>query len=242
MPWTPTDSPDPMEILSSAVEDTQNGRFEEALAKHLWFHHNALLWDSSLTSGGKVPSFCSWASLADQYPPAKEAFRRVRDETEALFAINPKNYNVFFELAMMNNFLGDWMRTADLFSQAAREHPKEAKVMYVNAELSLVATGRFQECGPFLDTRRLQYAQECYLISLDMAKEDPSFGPHARRGFIEDVTKLVGLLVLNHREEDAQWVCDEALKVMDDEEFRQKLSIAKTGHLSPSSFVTRLQD
>src|SRR5688572_11688303 len=40
--WSPPANPDPHVILREAKADTQAGRYEEALAKHVWFHSHAL--------------------------------------------------------------------------------------------------------------------------------------------------------------------------------------------------------
>ena len=54
--------------------------------------------------------------------------------------------------------------------------------------------------------------------------------PIARTHFIRNVATLVGLLVLNNREEEAQTAYSDALNVMDDDEFRTILDAAMTGH------------
>jgi len=40
--WTPPENPNPQQILSEAQSDAKAGRYEDALAKHVWFHENAL--------------------------------------------------------------------------------------------------------------------------------------------------------------------------------------------------------
>src|SRR4051794_4253621 len=71
MPWTPSDTPDPSDVLDSAVDDTRSGSHADALAKFLWFHHNALRHDQAF--GGVRLSFALsyWLELAGAYPPAR---------------------------------------------------------------------------------------------------------------------------------------------------------------------------
>lgn len=45
MKWAPPDVPNPSEILQSAIVDTRGRSYEQALAKFLWFHENALHYE-----------------------------------------------------------------------------------------------------------------------------------------------------------------------------------------------------
>ena len=46
--WTPPQNPNPDEILEEARADTEAGRYEDALAKHVWLHLNAQKYHRSL--------------------------------------------------------------------------------------------------------------------------------------------------------------------------------------------------
>lgn len=238
MPWTPPDTPDPREILNSAEADTRAGAHADALTKFLWFHHNALRYRPSL--GGVRLSFALgyWLRLAEVYPPARAAFVRTRDETEAAFAAEPSLAR-FLDLAALNRELGDGLRTADAFAAVARRDRSMAESLYRVAEPFLVATGRYAECNPFLDApNRLRLARENYqMMNQHEQARPPSDHPPpklARTFFVHDVGTLFGLLALNHRSNEAAQVREEALAVVDDEEFREVLAAAMSGHLPPS--------
>src|SRR5262245_12619760 len=150
MPWTPPDTPDPFEILHSAVADTRDGSHADALTKFLWFHHNALRYDEALLGVRLSFALSDWLQLAELYPPARAAFVRTRNETEAAFAAEP-SFGRFHDLAALNRELGDGLRTADAFTAVARPDPATAEGLYHVAEPFLVGVGRYEECGPFLD-------------------------------------------------------------------------------------------
>jgi hypothetical protein len=163
MPWTPPEAPDPSEILDSAVADTRDGSHADALAKLLWFHHNALRYGAGLSGVRLSFALSYWLRLADLYSPARAAFLRTRDEAEAAFAADPTNFDLFHDLAYMNRYLGDEVRTADEFGRVARQCRAAAKSLYRVAERFLIAAGRYEECGPFLDPpQRLWLAREGY--------------------------------------------------------------------------------
>src|SRR3954454_11350281 len=107
MAWSPPDTPDPSGILHTAVDDTQAGAHADALAKFLWFHHNALRYKPALRAVRLSFALGYWMRLAVVYPPARAALIRTRDETEAAFRADPSSFKLFHDLAALNRNLGD---------------------------------------------------------------------------------------------------------------------------------------
>ena len=145
--WTPPDNPDPSEILQSAVDDKREGLYEQALAKFLWFHHNALKHYDGLSGVRLSFALGYWWNLAAEYIPAGDAFVQTRNATEAAFRQN-LDFDLFNELASLNQQLGDEMRTADLFTEVANSDEDAAGRLYHVAERYLIGNGRYHECGP----------------------------------------------------------------------------------------------
>lgn len=234
--WTPPDDPNPSEILDSAFDDTRDGTHERALAKFLWFHENALQHQPSLSAVRLSFALGDWFELAAVFPPAKDAFLRTRDKAESAFLDDPSNFHLFQEAAALNRCLGDGIRTADLFAHIAQKDHAAAQRVYRVAERYLVAAGRYDACEPFLESqRRLALAAKVYCVSKrheELEPPSPIPAPKlARKHYIENVATLVALLVLNDRAEDAKEAYDEALGVLDDDEFRAIMDAAMTSHL-----------
>jgi hypothetical protein len=241
MTWTPPDDPDPSQILDSAESDTRDGLHSQALVKFLWFHHNALRHRSALYGVRLSFALSSWMELASVYPPARAAFIRTRDETEAAFRNQPSSFELFHDLAALNRELGDRPRTADLFVSTAQADHAAAKRLYRIAEPFLIAVGRYDACGPFLNPpKRMRHAADAYEMMSRMEEARPAVErappPLARSFYMRDVATLVGLLFLNHRVKEADEASAQALAVLDDEEFRALLAAAKSGHLPPPRF------
>src|SRR5262245_57096076 len=106
MMWTPPDNPNLFQILHSAASDTREGLHEQALAKFLWFHGNALRHNRAFY--GVRLSFAPmyWMQLAAVYPPARTAFVQTRDKTEAAFRADSSQFEQFLEPAL-NDGRGD---------------------------------------------------------------------------------------------------------------------------------------
>jgi hypothetical protein len=238
--WTPPPDPDPSAILDGAVSDTKNGLHVQALEKFLWFHHNALRYCNSLYGVRLSFALSYWMDLAAVYPPALTAFVRTRDETEAAFRANSQDFHLFHDLAALNRSLGQGARTADVFISAMQGGQALAQSLYSVAQPYLIAIGRYDVCGRFIDSNQIEEAAHCYKIEKDFEDNRPSDDDQppktARRFFIEEVATLVGLLVLNQRAEVAHRVREQALAVLDDAEFRTMLRAALCGHLPPSLF------
>ena len=237
--WTPPDNPDPFAILNGARADTASGEHARALAQFLWFHHNVLRINESFAGVRLSFALADWQELARVYPPAREALVRTRDETAAAFAAEPTRFELFHDLSALNQRLGDELRTADAFARAAEADPEAARRLYHVAEPALIAAGRYDACGPFLDpVRRLALAAEVYRMTKDFEEAEPAEGGPERPKvalllYAREVATLVALLVLNRRPDEAARARDEALAVADDPGLRTLLDAALTGHLPP---------
>ena len=81
--WHAPDNPDPLEIMQSGVHDAMAGRHAVALAKFIWFHHNAHLIQSTLNAVRLSFALMYWHQLAEDYPPAMTALLEARDQAES---------------------------------------------------------------------------------------------------------------------------------------------------------------
>jgi hypothetical protein len=233
--WTPPANPDPFEILNSAGDDTRIGSYAVALAKFLWFHENALRYDPAKSAVRLSFALADWWELADLYPPAREAFLRTRDHAEAAFREDPASFDLFQEVAFLNDHMGEGARTAELFEHVTQSDFEAAKPLYHVAERRLIAAGRYDICGLFLDPEnRMELAESGYRAMRELEDTLPEAEVPVRRlartHYIRNVAALVALLMLNNRPEDAQRSYEEALRVFQDDEFRQIMAAAMTGH------------
>lgn len=235
MAWEPTDDLVPSEILDSAVDDTRERRFEDALQKFLWFHEASR---TELGMGGVRLSFALgyWMDLASEYPLAMDAFIQVRDEAEKRCRANAGDFESFHDVSALNRYLDDDRRTIALFLEIARDAPENAKRIYHVAEHLLAAEGMYRECAPFLEWEtRLANSIKSYELDLQHEKSYEVLEQHppkfARRHFQIDVATLVALLVLNDRKQEAEEVCRRCLDVLNDDEMRSVLDAAREGQI-----------
>jgi hypothetical protein len=242
--WRPGANPDPRRILREAREDAAAGRYEDALAKHLWFHENALKLAPNLDGVRLSFALAYWNRLGASYPPALERLRRIRDDLREDIR-NAKETRAadvrraFHELAAINRELSNDAGTVALFLWLDANRPPLAKVAYDLAESALIAANEYAVCGRYLDKTtfpRLLSARQKSLTEAAAAGRLPPDELNRFNEFVETVfalrtATLVALLVRNNRKAEARQIVLAAQKVRGDAAFRAQLAKALKGEV-----------
>jgi hypothetical protein len=228
--WSPGAAPDPGKILDEAQRDTAAGRYEDALAKFVWFHEHALEVQPAMSGVRLSFALTYWAELGAAYPPAKEKLRSERDRAgdEARSAADP--HMPFGDFAAINKTLGEDGTTADLFADFDANAPEKAVKVYIYAEPALIRAKRYALCGKYIDADR-SFARFVQL-------RDALAGMQMTSGFKEksfstNMATLVGLLAVNGRKEDAARIAEKARALSDDAEYRKAIDAALRGEVPP---------
>ncbi len=177
-----------------------------------------------------------WLALATRFRPALEAFIKLRDEKEIAFRANSSDFDSFMDVHTLNHNLDEDRRTIALFKETANISPENAKRLYHVVEQILVAEGMHQDCAPFLESKsRLNRSIDSYESALQYEessyRKDSPLRGYARKHFLHDSVRLIGLLALNNRHAEAVTVRQRCIAVLDDDEFRGALDNAVLGYL-----------
>ena len=237
--WHPPENPDPRAILKEAREDAISGKFEHALAKHLWFHNNALKYRRSLYGVRLSFALSDWKRLSNVYPPALDKMREVRDKAEEYVQNGVQAYNYFHDFESLNEQLGDEGDTVRLFVWLDNNKPETAFSVYRLAQPSLIKENKFALAGKYVDHQSTfgrivgdfaahkeyinKYSSEWGALRLD---ETRRFG---QMRFTNSSAILVALLVLTERVDDAKDISEQALLEFDSPEFRDTIDKALRG-------------
>ena len=231
--WSPPPKPNPTEILQSAKADQDAGRFADALAKHLWFHRQALTHDPGQYGVRLSFGLSYWADLGRKYPPALEELKKVRDEAEARWKQGAGGRDEFNEIEAINKVLGSHDRTVAVFAHAEQHQPERAKQVYDLAQPALIRTGDYRRCGKYLhpDVTGPELIRELN-DNLHRAA-DPRFGERmkqfAHHRFTYATTTMAALLVRNDRVAEADGFIRQMKEVVDDPGYHEALEIARKG-------------
>lgn len=235
--WSPPSNPDPKQILSEAGADAKNGKFADALAKHIWFHENALKHDSALAGVRLSFALSDWIDLGAAYPPALEKLKAARNEADK----NVRNktgrdaYDAFMDFDSINEALNEDDKTKELFVWLDSNQPEKAKTLFDLAEPSLVRAKENSLCGKYIDTEAsLAAALNSYRMTSEIAQK-PSHGKKlqdfADKKFINSTTTLVALLALNNRKAEAQNIADKISRESGLPQFQTEIQSALNGEI-----------
>ncbi|MCC9658527.1 hypothetical protein [Rhodopirellula halodulae] len=231
--WTPPESPDPHTILQEAHADARSKRYEDALAKHVWFHEHALEVEPAMYGVRLSFALAYWHDLAQQYPPALKKLKEVRDAAR-LEALAGKNvHQSFHDMESINAQLGEQTSTMKVFETLDKEKPKAAERVFSLAESSLIRGKAYKLIGKYLSPEKdFDRICEGYRVDKELAA-NPQFGErhmdYANESFVNDSTTLVALLVVNDRKEEAEKIAASARKLYDDQSFQAALDRALKG-------------
>src|SRR5438067_1561253 len=148
--WSPPKNPDPNVIFREAQDDAKAGRFEDALAKQVWFHENALKIEKALYGVRMSFALDAWSELAGKYPPAMEALRKTRDSAESSVRSPGSTFESFHDAVALNRTLGESERTVVLFKWLDDHNPELATSTLNVAEPALLAAREYALCGKYV--------------------------------------------------------------------------------------------
>jgi hypothetical protein len=231
--WTPPRNPDPSRILNEAREDTSQGRHEAALAKFLWFHHNALKYRSSLYGVRLSFALSYWFELAERHPPALAALEKNRDDALRDFKRDRKGENAFAafnDFESINQTLGEESRTAAAFEELDAEDPEAAARVFHVAREALIRAKAYKLCGKYLrPSEDWLRAAQMYQMTRSHDQDDGGLGGYAEKSFTNQVATLLALLVVNERREEAELIAHKARLEWDSPAFRAAIDDALAG-------------
>src|SRR6185503_2215938 len=110
------------EALNEARQFAEDGKFEEALDRHVWFHEHALEVRPSYYGVRLSYALSDWAELGKVYPKALETLKGIRDEKASRLLTGQTDRHLFHDVESINDHLNESVATVELFKaiQATR--------------------------------------------------------------------------------------------------------------------------
>lgn len=245
--WTPPANPDPQAILREASDDRVAKRYEDALAKHVWFHRNALAFESSMSGVRLSFALADWRVLAGRYEPAMAALRAERDAATIRVREGVRIRDSFGDAAALNGVLDDEAATHALFLDVEARDAAIARSMYRLAEVALIEARDFARCGKYLDadsmlTSAIRMREDTRALGGGNAESRRRFDEMSEARLVHDAAKVVALLVLSGRASEAPAIVSRARAALDTPAMNKALQEAMAGRLpvqSPSKAELR---
>ena len=231
--WVPPPHPEPRAILQEARNDAENGQYEDALAKHVWFHRNALTYRRALYGVRLSYALNDWYDLGKKYPPALNKLREFRNQASRDVKIGDNVRESFHDFKSINRALGEEILTKDLFIWLDTHDVVSAKRVFDIAQPALVKEKEYSLCGKYIDSHGSFKQSMRILQAYRNFARDPTFGPDpteiGNKIFTNRVTTLIALMVINNRKAGAQKIAKEAIKKLKIDTFKNELKEALDG-------------
>lgn len=237
--WTPPVNPNAGTIDSIRAElrtDFAAKNYEDALAKHVWYHENALKY--GVGQGGVRLSFVlnDWLKLGRAYPPALEKLKSIQNDLEKQLSTGKGDTGQFHDFSSINRLFDEVKRTSDLFILLDEKSPVLAGKVFHIAQPALVTAKEYTLCGKYIQSERAYRqavdgfrAAEKFEANLPQnGRKPPSY---ARPSFSNACSTLVALLVKNNRLDEAKKIAADAAKELDDADFKAQLERALKGEV-----------
>jgi hypothetical protein len=119
---------DPRVRLQRGQEAAAAGRYEDALRDYIWFHEHALEQEPSLYGVRLSFALWYWMELANEYPEARTALKRIRDEKTRRLLNGDSNRDLFHDVESINERLENEEATYELFAAIEKAKPDFAAV------------------------------------------------------------------------------------------------------------------
>jgi hypothetical protein len=145
-----------------ALEDARRfaaqGKFEEALEKHVRFHNHVLEVDQGYYGVRLSFALSDWVELGERYPKALETLKRIRDEKTARLVAGETNRELFHDVEAINDHLVESKDTVDLFRKIEVRQPEFAASIYDVADEALIDAGEYALAKKYLGDPMARFA------------------------------------------------------------------------------------
>lgn len=231
--WSPPENPNPQAILQEARADTRAKRYEIALAKHVWFHENALSIEPALYGVRLSFALSYWHELAKVYPPALTKLKEIRDQAKKNVVEGKDVRKSFHDMKSINDRLGEQAATKKVFEILDEKSPKIARDTFDLAKPSLVQAKAYSLLGKYVVPKDdFAKMRDTYRQGKKLAADAPFGARHlefANKKFANDTTTLVAILAVNDRQKEAEEIAASARAEWDDRSFHAGLEKALKG-------------
>lgn len=195
---------DPRAALDEARALRSQGRFAEALEKHVWFHENALRDGQALYAERLSIALAAWADLGKEHPPAIERLRAVRERALQAVRDGSDDVAVFHELASIGRYLKDPAPTVEAFRILKDRASPGAERCFDICIGELVRRREYALASPFVadPAARLTRLRAQFGREIDIAQRTRNELLHrwAVRTFSEEVGMLAEILAASGAE------------------------------------------
>lgn len=216
--------------LKETKEMVKNGKYAEALERHVWFHHHALEHQPSMTGVRLSFALSDWKSLGEVYPPAMDKLIAIRNEKTKELLNNGGTSHLFADVKSINRTLQENIKTVELFETILAKYPEKAQSYWHYVKDDLFTAKHYQTIQKFIGNpiREFDIVVEAYQRDTTLMQRMPSNKAFMRatfeNNFVKKTLQLIDFASALNDDKSAKEIQKAAYKVVDDYRLRDALS------------------
>lgn len=206
---------DMQKYLQETVQIAQEGNYQEALERHVWFHNYALEHQPSMTGVRLSFALMYWTELGRKYPPALEKLKEIRDEKEKILVDGDGSFALFHDVSGINRALKEDQRTIELFKKVESTNPAQIDRLWIVAKDLAFAQKEYDLINRHIKDVAQEYrnAYSDYLRDYSMFKNDDHM-KWVRDRFQKEANQLALLAEFNGDDAIAELIRKRASEVL----------------------------
>lgn len=188
---------DAVERYRRAQSAARDGRHEEALREYIWFHDHALEVDRALYGVRLSFALSDWCELGKVYPKALDALKEIRDRKTQRLISGEGDRALFHDVESINERLGDFRATYDLFRALNAINPTLARECAGLAMPAIVQIRDYSLAREFMGDPAAKLQKWSNVLNkdiADLANEPPREAP-VQDAYVHIYAERVGLLL-----------------------------------------------
>lgn len=185
----------PDTVLDQAIQLAEHGKWDESLKKFIWYRENAIIIDATQSYDRNTIALKKWVELGEQYTPAIEALRNIRDDNVLRLMEGEANAKVFEDIVAINEYLKESKRTAEIFKWYDAIHPEFAASIYGHSEKALFEAQEYSLAKKYSGNLELRYSKVKSDFQKDLSEKMSSESPKKlEKNFSDQVVMLITML------------------------------------------------
>lgn len=224
---------DMQKYLTDTQKMVSQGKYEEALKRHIWFHKHALEHRPSMYGVRLSFALSYWKSLGEVYPPAKKALVDIRDRKTRQIENGSGNFPLFHDVTSINRTLREGNKTIKLFEYLDKKNPKLAKRCWIVAKKVVITAKRFDLAKKYMGNLLQEFTRIKARYDRNVKLYDnPGIGgarfkTYNKNNFVEETLRLMKVSVALGDEKASKEIQKKALALIDDKRIRNAVTSKK---------------
>jgi hypothetical protein len=228
------------ERLRTARLAAEEGRFAEALNEYIWFHDHVLDDEPSMRGVRLSFALIFWHELGGQYPPARAALQRVRNEKTRILEQGSQDWELFDDVIAINQELGNDEATYDLFCLIHNASPNLAEQCADAAMPAIVKAFDFKLARSYMPDpeKKIECSAATFSHGIEWANRTTPLENQAAiidvgvRDYANEVGMVVQVVSMSGETERAELLMEQAISLMEStalqDAVRAELSLLNT--------------